>query len=108
MSQFSAAVSQPLSQAIGPHDEFAAKLDHTIDRAQRSLCEQQHPQGYWHAPLEANAEMNAEFIIFNHFMETVDVELEAKLKKLLVDTQNADGSWSLFGGGSGHLSTSIE
>ena len=55
--------------AMSPHDEFGAKLDYTVERAQRSLLEQQQPEGYWQAPLEANAEMNAEYIIFNHFMD---------------------------------------
>ena len=62
--------------AISPRDEFAGKIDYTIDRAQSSLIALQKPEGYWHAPLEANAEMNAEFIIFNHFMDTVDLELK--------------------------------
>ena len=57
-------------------DEFGGKLNFSIDRAQRSLIEQQHAEGYWHAALEANAQMNAEYIIFMHFMETVDKELE--------------------------------
>ncbi len=108
MSQLSEAISQPVTSAVGPHDEFAAKVDYTVDRAQRSLIDRQHADGYWHAALEANAEMNAEFIIFNHFMDCVDIEQEAKLKKLLLDLQNADGSWSLFAAGPGHLSTSIE
>src|SRR5277367_4427839 len=94
--------------AMSPHDEFVAKIDYTVERAQRSLLELQKPEGYWHAPLEANAEMNAEFIIFNHFMDTVDLETEARLKKHLLDTQKADGSWPLFEGGEGYLSTSIE
>ena len=93
---------------ISPRDEFAGKLDYTIDRAQRSILALQKPEGYWHAPLEANAEMNAEFIIFNHFMDTVDFELEARLKKYLLDTQSADGSWALYRGGEGYLSTTIE
>jgi squalene-hopene/tetraprenyl-beta-curcumene cyclase len=93
---------------ISPRDEFAGKLDYTIDRAQRSILALQKPEGYWHAPLEANAEMNAEFIIFNHFMDTVDLELEARLKKYLLDTQSADGSWALYRGGEGYLSTTIE
>jgi squalene-hopene/tetraprenyl-beta-curcumene cyclase len=96
------------SIAISPRAEFAGKLDYTIDRAQRSLLDLQKPEGYWHAPLEANAEMNAEFIIFNHFMETVDLEVEARLKKYLLDTQSADGSWALYRGGEGYLSTTIE
>ena len=89
-------------------DDSSAKLEFAIDRAQRSLIEQQHAEGYWHAALEANAQMNAEYIIFMHFMEAVDKELEQRLKKVLLDAQNADGSWSLFPGGEGYLSTSIE
>jgi squalene-hopene/tetraprenyl-beta-curcumene cyclase len=94
--------------AISPRDEFAGKIDYTIDRAQQSLIALQKPEGYWHAPLEANAEMNAEFIIFNHFMDTVDLEVEARLKKYLLDTQSSDGSWALYRGGEGYLSTTIE
>ena len=52
--------------------------------------------------------MNAEFIIFNHFMDTVEVETEARLKKHLLDIQSPDGSWALFQGGEGYLSTTIE
>jgi len=108
MSQLAEVVSETLSASVNPREEALAKLDYTIERAQRSLVEKQHADGYWHAPLEANAEMNAEFIIFNHFMDVVDIEQEAKLKKFLLDQQNADGSWSLFPEGPGHLSTSIE
>jgi squalene-hopene/tetraprenyl-beta-curcumene cyclase len=108
MSELAEVVSETLSASADPREEALAKLDYAIERAQRSLIEKQDAEGYWHAPLEANAEMNAEFIIFNHFMDTVDVEQEAKLKKLLLDQQNADGSWSLFPEGPGHLSTSIE
>jgi hypothetical protein len=89
-------------------DEFTAKLGFTIDRAQRSLIAQQHAEGYWHAPLEANAEMNAEYIIFMHFMEAVDKDLAERMKKMILELQNADGSWSIFPGGEGYLSTSIE
>jgi squalene-hopene/tetraprenyl-beta-curcumene cyclase len=90
-------------------DEFSAKVDYTIERARGALLRQQHPEGFWQAPLEANAEMNAEYIIFNRFMEVkADPEVTSKLKKLLLDSQQADGSWNLFPGGRGHLSTSIE
>ena len=32
-----------------PHDESVAKLDFTIDRAQRSLIALQKAEGYWQA-----------------------------------------------------------
>jgi squalene-hopene/tetraprenyl-beta-curcumene cyclase len=89
-------------------DEFAAKVDFTIDRAQRALIALQHVDGYWHGSLEANAEMNAEYIIFNHFMEEVDLEHEARLARHLLESQSADGSWSLYPGGEGYLSSTVE
>ncbi|MGH8013511.1 MAG: squalene--hopene cyclase [Candidatus Binataceae bacterium] len=92
-----------------PRDEFSTRLEFVIDRAQRSLITKQHPEGYWQAPLEANAEMNAEYIIFRRFMELErDPELEAKLQRLLLEIQQPDGSWTLFPGGQGHISTSIQ
>jgi squalene-hopene/tetraprenyl-beta-curcumene cyclase len=94
--------------APSPHDEFAAKIHSAIDRAQRALLKLQHPEGYWQAALEANAEMNAEFIIFNRFMGVSDPAMEARLQRYLLDAQMADGSWSLFPGGEGDLSTTIE
>ena len=88
--------------------DFSTRLDRVIGRAQRSLLSLQHAEGYWQAPLEANAEMNAELIIFNHFMGRVEPELEAKLKRLILELQQPDGSWNLFPGGEGYLSISIE
>jgi squalene-hopene/tetraprenyl-beta-curcumene cyclase len=95
--------------ALSAHDEFAAKVDFAIDHAQRALLAQQHPEGYWQGALEVNAEMNAECIIFNRFMELPsDSELDRKLAKQILETQQADGSWALFPGGEGDLSTTVE
>jgi len=88
--------------------QLGLRLDQVISRAQQSLLKLQKPEGYWHAPLEANAEMNAEYVIFTHFMDCVDPQEEAKLKKHILELQQPDGSWSLFPGGEGYLSTSIE
>jgi hypothetical protein len=33
--------------ALSRHDEIVAKVDFTIERAQRALLAQQHPEGYW-------------------------------------------------------------
>lgn len=96
------------AQPADPHDELIGKVDYVIDNARDALVGLQHPEGYWLGALEANAEMNAEYIIFSRFMEAVDPALEARLKKHLLDTQNADGSWSLYKGADGYLSSTIE
>jgi squalene-hopene/tetraprenyl-beta-curcumene cyclase len=93
----------------GARDEFTARVDFTIERARRALVAQQHSEGYWQGALEANAEMNAEYIIFNRFMELEpEYEVDQKLQRQLIETQQGDGSWTLFPGGEGDLSTSIE
>ncbi len=92
----------------GAAQDFSARLDGAIGRAQRSLVALQRPEGFWQAPLEANAEMNAEFIIYSRFMDASDPELETRARKYLLDIQQPDGSWNLFPGGEGDLSTSIE
>ncbi len=101
-------LAETRAAVIEPRDSLDHRLDLAIQRAQQSLLALQHPEGYWLAPLEANAEMNAEFIIFNHFMGSVNSEVEAKCRKLLLEIQQPDGSWNLFPGGQGDLSTTVE
>src|SRR5277367_2461767 len=108
MDQVSEITNGSAGLPIAPRDEFSAKVTHSIERAQHSLIAQQHPEGYWQGALEANAEMNAEYILFRRFMELErDHELEAKLKRLILELQQPDGSWNLFPGGEGHLSTTV-
>jgi squalene-hopene/tetraprenyl-beta-curcumene cyclase len=107
-------MSAGLQISIGPEgrpsrrSEFLASLDWTIARARRSLLALQNPQGWWNAALEAPAQMNAEFIIFNHFMGSMDRALETRIANLLLDRQQPDGSWNLFPGGDGYASYTIE
>jgi squalene-hopene/tetraprenyl-beta-curcumene cyclase len=88
-----------------PADEFLAKVDHTIARAQDYFRREQHAIGYWHRPLEANATMDAEYIFFMHFMGRVD---EARQQRIVdhLRTQLADGPGVI--GAAGHLSNTIE
>lgn len=104
------AVEIESSLAVAPAapDEYVARIDYTIDRAQSALLDRQKPEGYWIDGLEANGEMNAEFVIFSHFMDNVDSELEPRLIKHLLERQNADGSWAIYPGAEGNLSTTIE
>jgi squalene-hopene/tetraprenyl-beta-curcumene cyclase len=89
-------------------DEFLAKVSHTIDRSQQYFEREQHAQGYWHRPLEANATMDAQYVFFMHFMGRVNVERQNRIVAHLLATQLRDGSWSLYPGAPGHLSNTIE
>jgi len=98
--------SRPTAAPRG--DEFLAKVSHTINRSQEYFEREQHPEGYWHRPLEANATMDAEYIFFMHFMGRVNVERQNRIVAHLLATQLPAGSWSLYPGAPGHLSNTIE
>ena len=88
--------------------DLASGVRHAIERAQNRFLEVQSPQGYWHAPLEANVSMDAQYVIFNRFMERSRPDVEARLSKHMRATQQDDGSWPLFVNGPGHLGVTVE
>ena len=94
-------------------DHFRARLYTAIARSQRTFISQQHTAGFWHAPLEANVSMDAQFIIFNRFMgHRPEGHRPERVERRIVDhmlsTQQDDGSWPLYLGGPGHVSDTIE
>ncbi len=89
-------------------EDLRARLDEAIRRSQATFLGQQHSDGYWHAPLEANVAMDAEFIFFNRFMGRRPTRVEERIVDHMLATQAADGSWSLYAGGPPHVSNTIE
>ncbi len=88
--------------------DLAAGVRRAIDRAQRRFFSLQTSEGYWHAPLEANVTMDAEYIFFNRFLERERPEVEKRLVAHIRSTQQPDGCWPLFENGPGHLSVTVE
>ena len=73
-------------------DDLAHRLDGAITRAQARLLGLQHRDGYWHAPLEANVGMDAQYVIFNRFMGRRRQETEQRLVARMRAGQSSDGS----------------
>ncbi|MGH7818651.1 MAG: squalene--hopene cyclase, partial [Candidatus Binatia bacterium] len=88
--------------------ELADAVAAAIGRAQERFLAVQHPQGYWHAPLEANVTMDAQYVFFNRFLGRERPEAERRILDHVLETQNADGSWPLFENGPGHRSVTVE
>ena len=91
-----------------PSTERLAAVEAAIARAQEFFFSRQHPSGYWHAPLEANVTMGAEYVFFNRFLGREKPEQEQRLLAYIRLIQREDGSWPLFEGGPGHLSATVE
>jgi squalene-hopene/tetraprenyl-beta-curcumene cyclase len=89
-------------------EDLAGLVGGAIERTRLLMLQKQHAGGYWHAPLEANVGMDAQYVIFNRFMGRRPEVAERRLVEHILAKQGPDGSWPLFHNGPGHLSTTIE
>jgi squalene-hopene/tetraprenyl-beta-curcumene cyclase len=83
-------------------------LDQSISQMRDLMLSQYVDDGYWWYTLEANDTINAESIFLMHYLSIRDEALESSLCRWLLKNQNDDGSWSLFYGGPGDLSATVE
>ncbi len=89
------------SSYFGPVSEAVKNtLSYYLDR--------QHPDGYWWDELESNVTMISEYLMLLHFLGLRDEERDKKIVHNILRNQRADGTWSLFYGGRGDLSTTVE
>lgn len=94
--------SKPAAGAM----ETDRRLGAAIVRAVDSLVSLQR-DGHWVFELEADATMPAAFILLQHYLGTIETDLQQRLATYLRDSQGADGGWPLFHGGGLDLSASV-
>lgn len=91
-----------------PIQSHAYDLDRAIKKAQDSLLKLQDDSGYWVFELEADCTIPSEYIMMMHFIDDINVELQAKIANYLRSRQAENGSYPLFTGGPGDLSCSVK
>ena len=94
-----------------PDEALAASrtvLDSAIARAGDALARHQHADGHWLFELEADATIPAEYVLLEHFLDRIDLELERKIGVYLRSIQGANGGWPLFHDGAFNLSSSVK
>ncbi len=79
-----------------------------IARAQESLWKGQREDGHWVFPLEADATITAEYVIYRRLMRLPVDERDRQAAALLLATQQPDGGWSRHAGAPSHVSLAIE
>jgi squalene-hopene/tetraprenyl-beta-curcumene cyclase len=72
------------------------------------LLERQAPDGWWAGELETNVTMTAEHVLLLRFLGLDLAPLREGAIRHLLRAQRADGTWSLYFGGPGDLSTTLE
>jgi len=83
-------------------------LDRAIVDARDALAARQHAEGYWLFELEADCTIPSEYIMMMHFLDEIDVGLEAKLCNYLRSSQAEHGGWPLYHGGDFNISCSVK
>ena len=85
-----------------------ASLDRAVARAADWLLSRQREDGHWVFELEADATIPAEYILLQHYLDTIDEGLEQRIALYLRRTQGAHDGWSLFHGGEFDISASVK
>lgn len=102
----SAAGAVPAARAgQAPIEEVAAA---TLEKARDHLLGLQFPGGYWHARMETNVTMDAEDVLFRHFLGILTPEQMAGTAKWIRSQCRDDGTWANYYGGPGDISTTVE
>jgi squalene-hopene/tetraprenyl-beta-curcumene cyclase len=83
-----------------------------IKEAIRKSCDYfyriQYPDGYWWAELESNVTITSEYVMLTRLLGIPVTEKKESFANYLYKHQNENGSWGLYYGDGGELSTSIE
>ncbi len=85
-----------------------SRIREALERTQEYFFRTQHEDGYWWGELESNPTMEAEYIMLTHFMGSDEGDRISRVAEDIRRRQSADGSWRMYYGAPGDLSTSIE
>ncbi len=91
----------PLEKIIKPFDNLIEKR--MADQKKNKLND-----GCYLYELEADSTIPSEYIMLMHFLGDINLKLEAKIQKYLVQRQNKDGGWPLFFEGDSDISASVK
>jgi squalene-hopene/tetraprenyl-beta-curcumene cyclase len=88
--------------------EARFSIGEVVERACSRFRRIQFAEGFWWAELESNATMDAEYILMTHFLGRRDEAIWRGVAQDIRSYQRPDGSWALYEGAPGDLSTTIE
>ena len=83
-------------------------VDSAISRLHGYFRDTQYDAGFWWGELESNNTMEAEYVMLCRFLGRHNPERERHIVNYLLSKQQDDGSWPIYFGAPGDLSTSVE
>jgi squalene-hopene/tetraprenyl-beta-curcumene cyclase len=88
--------------------DWAERLEKTIERGANHLLSLQAEEGYWQGELEADTTLESDYIYYLHVLGKADPERIAKLANYVRRRQLADGGWSIYPGGPSELNATCK
>ncbi len=85
-----------------------SKLDDALQKGAQYLLDLQRPDGHWAFELEADATIPAEYILLDHFLDTINQPLHERMAVYLRSIQEDHGGWPLFHRGELNISASVK
>jgi squalene-hopene/tetraprenyl-beta-curcumene cyclase len=79
-----------------------------LNRACEHLLARQHADGWWKGALDTNVTMDAEDLLLREFLGIRTASETDEAATWIRSQQNRDGSWGVFYGADGDLSTTLE
>ena len=104
-------VVQEITRNIEPalaNEPSPEALDGSIERLQEYFRSIQDPAGFWWEELESNNTMEAEYVMLSRFLGRHNPERDRHIVNYLLSKQLDDGSWAIYYGAPGDLSTTVE
>ena len=88
--------------------DWAKRLEKTIERGAHHLLSIQAEEGYWQGELEADTTLESDYIYYLHVLGKADPQRIAKLANYVRRRQLADGGWSIYPGGPSELNATCK
>lgn len=89
-------------------ESLGERVQSAIDRTVGYFLSVQDHEGYWWAELESNTTITSEYIMLHTILGGLDPSRRAAMVKYLLKQQRPNGSWGLYYGDEGDVSTTVE
>src|SRR3989442_2935252 len=98
----------PVAPATWQEQDWAERLEKSIERGANHLLSLQADQGYWQGELEADTTLESDYIYYLYVLGKADPERIGKLANYVRRRQLADGGWSIYPGGPSELNATCK